>query len=374
MKKRKFGATGLETTVLGFGGFHLCEIPFNQASELLNAYLDAGGNYIETAPSYGNGESEVKIGRAISKRRSEYVLVTKAHERDYQACKDGINQSLTNLQTDHIDVLLMHAVDSTETLDRILADSGAIKAAEEARAAGKIKHIGLSMHGQPDVLIEALNRYPFEAVMTTINYFDHCNFPSILADLVPLANQKNCAIILMKALGDGYLYRSVEAAFRFAFRQPVSVIVAGINTKEMLAKDLALFEEENPLTDEELAALLHNAPELTSYVCRQCGACTNTCPEGIDIPGIFLLESLYDRQMGDGDVADTALYALKERLKNWFKTADRAIDEYAQLTIDAKACTSCGACLPTCPYGVDIIAKLRNIDYKLDRHYGKVFE
>lgn len=373
MEKRKFGKTGLETTILGFGGFHLCEIPFQEASHLLNAYLDAGGNYIETAPSYGNGESEIKIGRAVGHRRDEYVLVTKAHDRTYETCKATIEQSLLNLQTDYIDVLLMHAVDTTDTLNQILAEGGAIKAAEEAVAAGKVRHIGISMHGQPDVLIEALNRYPFEAVMTTINYFDNCNFPTILTELVPLAQEKECAIILMKAVGDGYLYRNVEEAFRYALAQPVSIIVAGINSRDMLETDLALFEKAVPMTAPEIQDLLHHAPELGTYVCRQCGACTD-CPQGIDIPGMFLLEGIYDRQMGDGNVADAGLFALKERLKHWFGTAKRAEAAYATLGKSGKDCNGCGACLPKCPYHVDIISKLRNVDYKLDRKYGKVYE
>ncbi|MBN2221930.1 MAG: aldo/keto reductase, partial [Vallitaleaceae bacterium] len=351
--------------------FHLCEIPLQKAEELLNAYLDAGGNYIETAPSYGNGESEIKIGLAISQRRSEYILVTKAHERDYDSCKKTLEQSLVNLKTDYLDVVLLHAVDRSETLDQILSENGAMKAIEEAKSAGKVHHIGISMHGQPDILIEALQRYPFEAVMTTINYFDHCNFPTIQKELLPLAMEKNCAVILMKALGDGYLYRNVEKAFRYALSQPVAVLVAGINSTEMLTTDLELIEENKPMSPEEIESWMKEAPELGNYVCRQCAACT--CPEGIDIQKIFLLEAMFDRQMGDGNVSDPGIYALKERLKHWFGTSKRSMEEYAQLDKTGKDCTSCGACLPQCPYEIDIIAKLKNVDYKLDSAYGKIF-
>jgi predicted aldo/keto reductase-like oxidoreductase len=373
MEKRRFGKTGLETTVLGFGGFHLCEIPYKEADDLLNAYLNAGGNYIETAPSYGNGESEIKIGRAVSHRRNEFILVTKAHSRDYEACKCSIEQSLMNLKTDFIDVLLMHAVGTIEELEQILSENGAIKAAEEAKKSGKIRHIGISMHGQPDVLVEALNRYDFEAVMTTINYFDHCNFPSILNELVPLAEKKDCAVILMKALADGYLYRNPEKAFQFAFAQSASVVVAGINAHTMLDMDLALLENHKSMTSDELDEWMHKAPELGSYVCRQCGTCKG-CPENIDIPGLFLLEAIFDRQMGDGNVADAGIFALKERLKHWFGTQERAKTEYAKLDVNAKACTECGLCLSKCTYGIDIISKLKNVDYKLDHRFGKIFE
>jgi aryl-alcohol dehydrogenase-like predicted oxidoreductase len=119
MKKRALGSTGIELSDIGFGGFHLCETPYKEAEKLLNMYLDLGGNYIETAPSYGNGESEVKIGKAVSHRRDEFILATKAHERGYKECLEGIYQSLENLQTEYVDLLLLHGVGSIELLDKI---------------------------------------------------------------------------------------------------------------------------------------------------------------------------------------------------------------------------------------------------------------
>lgn len=373
MEKRLFGRTGIETSILGFGGFHLCEIPYEKAEQLLNTYLDKGGTYVETAPSYGHGEAEIKIGRAISHRRKEYTLVTKAHDRDYASCKATFEQSLINLRTDYVDVLLMHAVDSLETLDKILGEDGAIRLAEEAKKEGKVKHIGLSMHGQPDVLIEALKRYPFEAVMTTINYYDVCNYPELLEELVPLAKEKGAAIILMKPLADGFLYKSVEQAFDYAFSQDVSVVVTGMNTMQMLEMDFKLAENRKPITKERLEALLKNAVELGNYVCRQCGKCM-PCPEGVDITGIFALEGIYDRQMTRGEVENAAEYALSERLKHWFGNRERAIKSYAAKEDNASRCTECGICNNRCPYGIDVIKKLKWVDYKLKPEFGRIWE
>jgi predicted aldo/keto reductase-like oxidoreductase len=373
MEKRKFGSTGLDISLLGFGGFHLCEIPYKSAEILLNEYLDKGGNYIETAPSYGDGESEIKIGKAVSSRRDEFILATKAHERDYTNCKKGIESSLKNLKTDYVDILLMHAVDSEETLNRILADDGAIKAAEEAKKEGKVKHIGISMHGQPDILIKAIKEYDFEIVMTTINYFDNCNFPSIKNELVPLANKKGIGIILMKPLGDGYLYKNVEKAFQYAFSQDVSVVVAGINNERMLNEDLHYVNTYKKMTLKEEENLLKTAPELGNYVCRQCNKCL-PCPEGIEITEIFKLEGMFDRQMTNGDVDNPADYALKERLKQWFRNHERAIEEYKKIDLKFENCTKCGVCIEKCPYKIDIIKKLKNIDYKLMNDKDRIWE
>jgi uncharacterized protein len=364
MEKRNFGKTGLKTSVLGFGGYHLLEIPVVEASYLLNRYLDEGGNYIETAASYGDGESERKIGLSVANRRSEYILATKTTERTKQKCIDSLDTSLKNLMTDHVDLFIMHAVGTIEELDTILGPDGALEGALQAKKEGKIKLIGISMHGQPDVLIRALKEYPFDAVMTTINYFDRFNFPEIQDVLVPLALEKETAIILMKPVGDGILWRSAAQAFHYAFSQPASVIVAGINNREMLESDLKYAEEFKPMTHEEIELLYKNSPELGSYVCRQCNECL-PCPEGISIAEIFKYEGYFDRQMADGIITNAAEYALKDRLRFWFGNKGLAMERYANMDIKADKCTKCGACTPKCPYGIDIIRKLSIADYKL---------
>lgn len=364
MQKRKFGKTGLESTLLGFGGFHLLEIDQNEAGKLLNQYLDAGGNYIETAANYGDGESERKIGKAISHRRDEYMLVSKMAARDKDGFLTLINKSLENLQTDHLDVVLMHAVATMEELDEILSDNGAIEGFKQAKAEGKVNFVGISMHGQPDVLIAALNRYPFDAVMTTINYYDRFNFPKIDDELIPLAASKDCAVILMKPIADGLLWRSAPQAFRYAFSQPVSVVVAGINTQEMLDSDLQFLNDFTPMSAEEKEALYASAPELGQYVCRQCDKCL-PCPENINIPLICKLEGYYDRQMRDGVVRDPSDFALRDRLRFWFGNDKRARSEYAALDVKADRCTECGLCNERCPYQIDVMKKMHIADYKL---------
>ncbi|MCL2462773.1 MAG: aldo/keto reductase [Defluviitaleaceae bacterium] len=361
MEYRNLGNTGLKTSLLGFGGFHLLEIPQKSAETLLNEYLDAGGNYIETAASYGDGESERKIGASVSKRRGEYILVSKISARDKAGAARQIERTLRNLRTDHVDILLMHGVASPEDFDTVL--EGPYQAALEAQAAGKARHIGGSMHGWPGGLIEALNRGYFDVVMSTVNYFDRCNYPEIENTLLPLAHGKGAGVILMKPLADGWLYKNADAAFRYAFSRPVSVVVTGINNEKMLRDDLKRAESYKPMTVGEETELLASAPELSGYVCRQCGKCA--CPLGIDIQEIFAAEGYYDRQMARGVVTDTADYALMERLRFWFGQAELGRARYNRLEKQAGACDGCGACLAMCPYGIDIPAKLALADYKL---------
>ena len=363
MEYRALGKTGLNVSILGFGGFHLLEIPVKVAEKLLNAYLDAGGNYVETAAGYGEGESERKIGQSIMHRRDDFVLVSKTDKRDKAGAAEQIDETLANLCTDHLDGLLLHCVSTFEELDQILAPGGAYEAAEAARKAGKAGFIGISMHGWPGALIEALNRVPFAAVMSAINYYDRCNFPEIENTLLPLAKEKGAGVILMKPVADGYLYRSAAHAFRYAFSRPVSVVVAGINTEEILKADLAYAESFTGMTETEESALLINSPELGDYVCRQCGQCA--CPNGVEIQEIFASEGCYDRQMARGVVGSAADYSQMERLRFWFGQKELGQARYAKVPGGIDACNGCGKCTAHCPYHIDIPAKLRMADYKL---------
>ncbi|HAJ95864.1 MAG TPA: aldo/keto reductase, partial [Actinobacteria bacterium] len=367
-----FGKTGLETSIIGFGGFHLLEIHLKDVHYLLDKYLDMGGNYIETAENYGEGHSEEKIGRSVSKRRDEYILVTKTASRDKSSYLKSLEGSLRRLKTDYVDLHIIHAIGGKypdggnrfDDLKQILAPGGALEGAEEARKKGKIRFLGISMHGQPDVLIKSIESYPFDAVMPTINYFDRFNFPKIEEVLIPLALKKQIAIILMKPIADGYLWKSAKTAFRYAIDQPVSVVVTGINNRRMLEEDIGYANNFEPLSEEEKNNIYTDASELGNYVCRQCMKCF-PCPEGINIPELFKIEGYYDRQMDDGIVDNSAEYALKERLKFWYGGQKISRELYDSADIKADRCNECGDCIPKCPYDIDIIRKLKNIDFKL---------
>ncbi len=364
MQRRTFGSTGLEVSILGLGGFHLLEISLPDAQAILNRYLDAGGNYVETAAQYGDGESEQKIGTVVATRRNECVLTTKCHARDHDTAARLIDESLRNLQTDHVDILFMHHIQSAAELDRILAPDGALRAAEAARDAGKVRFIGISNHGHPEIMMEALKRYPLDVIMTGFNYYDRFNFPLIEGELLPLALEKNVGIVGMKVVGDGYLWRSAEKAFRYAWTLPIHVMAAGMNTPAMLEQDLAYAEAFTPMSEEEKEQWFFEAPELGSYVCRLCDKCL-PCPEEINIPRVFELEGWYDRQMWDEVVRDPGDYWLRTALRFWFDNQERARAAYAALPVKADACTDCGECEPRCPYHLPIVDKLRRTHDKL---------
>jgi predicted aldo/keto reductase-like oxidoreductase len=359
--RRSFGNTELQVSVLGLGGFHQVEIGQALVTQLVDRYLEAGGNYVETARSYGGGVSEIKLGRALQGRRDQVLLVSKTGQRDAEGAWRELNASLEALGTDHLDVLLYHGVSDIETLDRLAGPGGAGEAFARAREEGLVRLVGASSHW-PLVLIPAMERLELDAVMYWVNYLVPCNYPELYARVAPVARERGCAIIGMKPLGDGYLYRSVGPAFAYALAQEVDVLACGFNSLETLEADIqAVCAWERP-TAAELEAILRDAPELGDYICRQCGACR--LPE-VDLSRVFELEGKFDRQMFDGRPTDAPDYALRQRLQNWFNNRERATELYRPLSCRVQALLETHAPLPICPYGIDLDYKLRLAHAKL---------
>ena len=361
---RDFGQTGEKVAMLGLGGYHFLEISQEEVTEIVQRYLDMGGNYVETAYAYGSGNSERKVGRALQGRRDEVFLVTKVAARDKAGAARILEQSLENLQTDRVDLLFMHAVQEPYELEAILGEDGALHAAEEARQAGKVRYIGVSGHGWADVLIEALERYPFDAVMHTFNYLDRFNYPSSEVELLPLAAEKGVAVVGMKPVGDGYLYRSPEPALRYAFALPCATMVSGMNKMEYLETDMAVAKAFQPVGKKEMEELFAAAPELGDYVCRQCSKCVPN-PGDVPIPQIFQLEGMYDRQMDDGRSHDPEEQRLRSQLKGWFATDRVARQRYRELDVNPGDFDSCAEVASRCPYEINIVRKLKIAHAKL---------
>ncbi|HEQ72678.1 MAG TPA: aldo/keto reductase [Spirochaetia bacterium] len=361
MEKRRAGTTDMNLSLLGFGGFHLLEVTRADAERMLHLYLDRGGNYLETAAAYGDGLSEQKIGQAVARRRGEYYLASKCMEREYAAAARSIERSLKNLRTDYLDILFLHAVQTEEEADAVLADNGALKAAREAREAGRVRYIGVTGHGRPTGLLSVTRRFHFDACMTVFNYFDRFNFPALEDVLLPELTERGTAVFGMKALADGYLYRNPVQAIRYALSLPISCVVVGVNRLDQLKEDLEIADLFTPLAADEKEAIFKEAPELGNYVCRQCGRCKTG---DFDPQPYFLLEGLFDRQMNSYRVEPPARYALRERLAGWFGQGAEAVADYtAGIPLDPDKDYS--ALNALCPYRIDIDRKLKIIHAKL---------
>jgi predicted aldo/keto reductase-like oxidoreductase len=238
-----------------------------------------------------------------------------------------------------------------------------MRACERALDQGLIRHVAMSSHW-PAMYLAALGRLPLGAVLIWGNYLDFCHYPEIPGEILPALREQGVGILFMKPLADGYLYRSPERAFRYALAQPVDCVVAGFNSLDMLAVDLACCQDESVATATEIEQILAEAPELGDYVCRQCTACSVLDgADGAALKRVFELEGKVDRQMDDRRQTTAAQYALRERLKGWFGAAGRARAAYAELPLKAPELAT--KPVRPCRYGLDIARKLAIADAKL---------
>lgn len=359
--RRTLGGTGLEVSVLGLGGFHQVEIGVDHVAALVDEYTAAGGNYIETARSYGGGSSEEKLGRVLEGRRDEVVLVTKSGKRDAEGAWAELNASLEALRTDHVDIWIHHGVNTEEEVDAIAGPGGALEAHVRAKREGLVRYSAASSHW-PMTFLSAMERLDLDAIMCWVNYLVRCNYPELERTVAPAARARGLGIIGMKPVGDGYLYRSPRSAFSYALAQEVDVLACGFNSPEMLRADIDAVVGWERRDDAAIEAILRDAPELGDYVCRQCSVCRTA---DLDLPKVFELEGKYDQQMFDGRPHDAPDYALRERLRFWFHNQERAMDMYAPYADGVAEVLASDRPLPECPYGIDLRRKLRMAHLKL---------
>lgn len=199
MPTRSFGKTGYKVGVLSLGGQATLEIKGREeeSEKIINRAIDLGINYIDTAASYGGGVSQLNIGRVMKTRRGEVWLSTKTHDRTYDGSMRLLEESLKNLQTDHLDLWQLHNVQRQDQVDQIFAADGAIKALEKAKSEGIVRNVGITGHFEPLVLLEAIKRYPFDSILMALNAAD-VHYLSFKNYLLPEAQKKGIAIVGMK--------------------------------------------------------------------------------------------------------------------------------------------------------------------------------
>ena len=170
METRRLGRLGHESTVLIYGAASLAEVSQEVADQSIQEALDAGFNHFDTAASYG--ESELRLGPWMPRIRDQIFLATKTGEREREAAWASINNSLERLQTDRLDLIQLHAVGDLDELDKATGTGGALEAAIQARDEGMVSAIGITGHGHeaPATHREALKRFPFDTVLTPLNY------------------------------------------------------------------------------------------------------------------------------------------------------------------------------------------------------------
>ncbi len=346
MKKRRLGRTGWDISIISFGAIKLPRLSQKECDILLNQAIDLGINFVDTADCYG--DSEEKIGNALSRRRKEFYLSTKVDERDGPGVAKKLERCLRRLKTDWIDLVLFHDVRGSE-YEKIF-EQGGLETLEKAKEEGKVSQIGISIHQSVSMMEKAIHSGVFSVLMIAYSAIDE---DRLSADLIPSAHEKGVGLIAMKPLAGGKLGNSAkgwdlkyfkgqspaQVSLRYILTNPhITCAIPGMTSLKELGENIKVGERPRPLTPEEINRFMDWVGETGKGFCRNCGYCL-PCPENIPIPDLFRIEGYYER------------YGMKK----W------AIEQYRQLPVKAGACSSCEQCLPRCPYGVPIPEHLREI-------------
>ena len=363
---------------LGFGLMRLPEkegkIDIGQVSRMVDAYMQAGMNYFDTAYVYHGGNSEKAIREALVRRypRDQFMLATKLPAWCMKTEEDRdliFNEQLERCGVDYFDFYLLHSIEdggNGETYERLDCYNWGL----QKKAEGRIRHFGFSFHGSPAYLNRILDAHPeIEFVQIQLNYADWNNPVVRSGELYEILHRRNIPMIIMEPVKGGTLAKltpELEAMFktvrpgasvaswalRFVGSLPgVMTILSGMSTEEQMADNICTFSRFEPLTEEEKAlvekvkTIMLNVPQIG---CTSCRYCTPGCPMNISIPDVFRA------------VNTMSLYGDMFRPKAFY--GGLIGQGYGR----ASACIACGQCEGVCPQHLPIIDLLKDASAKLD--------
>lgn len=260
--KIKLGNTGQIVSRLGFGGGWIIEgegVSEKQAIKIIQKAVGLGIDYFDTASSYGKGDSERRIGKAIEFFRDKIFLATKVLSRTKDEVENELEGSFSRLNTDVIDLVQIHGIKTEEDLEVIFHSNGSLKVVEEFKRKRKIKFIGITGHHNPEVLIEALKRFEFDTVMFPVNpgeeYFGH------FKELAKKCREKKIGSIGMKVIGEGKFVDPLEDYLSYALEY-VDVVLVGIKTMGELGKVTEAVKNIRKFLEQEKRNLKSKAEEI----------------------------------------------------------------------------------------------------------------
>jgi aryl-alcohol dehydrogenase-like predicted oxidoreductase len=263
---RRLGTTGETVSALGLGGGHIGgQKDPAESIQIIRTAVDRGVTFLDNCWDYSDGLAEVRMGQALRDGyRDKVFLMTKIDGRTADAYNKQLEQSLGRLRSDMIDLVQFHEVIRMEDPDRIFAPGGALEAAVAARQAGKIRYIGFTGHKDPAVHLRMLemaqkHNFHFDTVQMPINVMD-AHFRSFTHQVMPVAIQQGIGVLAMKTLGGGIILQSKTVqpieALHYVLTQPVSVLIAGMDTMPVLNQAFEAVHTFQPLSGAQVADLL----------------------------------------------------------------------------------------------------------------------
>jgi aryl-alcohol dehydrogenase-like predicted oxidoreductase len=261
--QRRLGRADAKVSALGMGGHHLGDLAtVDEAIRLVHEAVDAGVTFFDNCWEYWNGRAEDWLGQGLKGRRDKVFLMTKVctHGRSAKLAMRMLEQSLTRLQTDHLDLWQVHGVSFDNDPELAYAKGGVLEALDQAKKEGKTRFVGFTGHKDPSIHLDMIRRgYPFDSVQMPLNCLD-ASFRSFEKQVLPEANKRGIAALGMKPMGGtaGAVKSGLvkaEEMLRYAMSLPVATTIAGMDSPEVLRQNLAVAHGFKAMTDEEMQAL-----------------------------------------------------------------------------------------------------------------------
>ena len=376
MQYRPYGNTGLTVSALGFGAMRLPSLPsgvcdYDQSVPMLQHGIDLGINYIDTAWGYIGGTSEVAVGKAVKAYDREKLVISSkipiSGLNGYQYRKERLDVQLQRLDMDYVDIMHFHNMSWEVWQENALGEDGCLAAARKAQQEGLIRHIAFSSHDTPANVEKLVATGEFDGITLQYNFLDRR-----MEKAIQMANAQGMGTVIMGPVGGGRLSMwdpgelrdmipgsvtsAPDIAIRWVLSNPtVTVALSGMNTMEMIDENIASASRETPFSAAELEAVDGMLTKLNAFsdlYCTGCGYCM-PCPNGLDIPGNFLLMT-YHQVYGMRDYAKAQYARMANGDRVWLQGT----------TISGKIaseCIRCGECEPKCPQNIPIMDQLEEV-------------
>jgi predicted aldo/keto reductase-like oxidoreductase len=263
---RPFGRTQERISIIGLGGGHVIGARDKSESiRIMHRAIDEGVTFFDNGWEYANGRAEEVMGEALAadRKREKVFLMTKNCQRDYAGSMKNLEESLQRLRTDRLDLWQFHEINYDSDPDWVF-DKGAMKAALEAKKAGKVRYIGFTGHKSPHIHLKMLGRYQsWDSAQMPINMMD-AHYRSFQKEVLPVCLKKGVAVLGMKGLGGGRPTgkipragaATIEECIRYSLSTPVSTQIIGFMAMEHLVQAVEIARNFKPMSDAEKASLL----------------------------------------------------------------------------------------------------------------------
>jgi aryl-alcohol dehydrogenase-like predicted oxidoreductase len=270
MLYRTLGRTGVKVSAIGLGGYHIGNPAEAEGIKIIRTAIDRGITFMDNCWDYHDGDSEVRMGKALRDGyRQKVFLMTKFDGRTKAATARQIDESLKRLQTDRIDLMQYHENIRMDDPDKFFAPGGSLEALLEAKKAGKIRFIGFTGHKDPAVHLRMIeladqHKFHFDSAQMPINILDY-SFKSFRHQVVPKMQERGIALLGMKPMASANIPKNGIATgiecLQYALSQPTSVVITGCESLDRLDQAFEAAKTFKPLTDAQISSLVARTKE-----------------------------------------------------------------------------------------------------------------